>query len=346
MIWTPKHDRLWTPGKDRVFRIRKYRDLVRRIIAPAIGMEGWFRFEVQNADGRTWWLNDWQHNLITNTGLDFCATSTSRYSACQVGTGNTDPAFTDTTLQTYHAGTTTRVNISQTPFSSASPPYVESYVRYDFATGAVVGNMTEVGIGPSAASGQSLFSRELIRDAGGSPTSITLTSTQALRVHHRLRHYPPTVDSTGSITADLNGVPTSTAYTRRASEIDNYGYWGPRALVTPEHLFGTAESSGSDIQVRTGAIGVITAAPGGTAYGRSSVSTDAYSNGSFSRTFRASWNINTANATLASVLFPVSAPAANNNRAGQFQVGFSPSFTKTNTDDLTLEFLVSWGRYA
>lgn len=328
---------LWTPNK---FHIKKYSEVVIPL-SGHIGFGGLFRIETFNVEnGMTRWLTPWFHNNITNVGLNMCATSAARYNCCQVGTGTAAPTNADTTLQTYHAGTDSRVYISGT--NSGSPYYYsEDYVRYNFATGAATGNLSEVGIGPSTSSGSNLFSRELIRDANGNPTTITIASNEAIRVHYKLRHYPPLIDVVTTVNGTIDGTPSTRTITRRASDVDTYTNWVSGYNLGNASLFGGATDS-SGAHAYTGTIGSITGGPSGSSYASTSQSTATYSSGSYSRTRTATWNTITANANIKSVIF---ANANVGNRAGIFQAEFNTTLNKTSLQQLTLEFRISWGRY-
>lgn len=178
----------------------KYQDKHVNVHTGQVGIAGEYRIEVMGADGRCRWLTDWFSNHITDTGLDWCATNVQRLNACQVGSGNAAPQDTDVTLETHVAGTTTKVSPSLASSGTSGPAYYgQLTVRYDFASGAVNGNISEVGIGISGSAGQPLFSRELLRDGNGDPTTLTVLSQETLRVYYRLRHYCPVVDNTYQI---------------------------------------------------------------------------------------------------------------------------------------------------
>lgn len=343
MIWTPEN-------KILLPRIRRYREKSFRLRA-RIGIGGFYRAEAMNMeDGRTRWLTPWFHNHITNVGLDMCATTFNRYNSCQVGTGTAAPTDADTSLQTFHAGTSTKVQISATGNASVAPYWYEDYKRYDFATGAVVGNMTEVGIGPSSTTGTDLFSRELIRDSGGSPTAISVSGTEALRVHHRLRHYAPEFDATGTIVADFNGVPTDVEYTRRAHAAGSFG-WNPRRVANgggAGSLFGNFTTGGPTAY--TGALVAATASstPSGTLDGVGTPSTAPYSPGSYARSAVHVFGTGAVNGNIRTMLFSLSAYNGSGGfggTGGKFQVEFDPVIPKTNLDNLTVDTLIAWGRF-
>lgn len=330
---------IWTPPN---FRVKKYSEVVFPF-SGHVGIGGLFRLEAFNTeDGSTRWLTPWFHNNVTNVGLDMCATNKARYNCCQVGTGTATPTNADTTLQTYLSGTGSRSDISGT--NSGSPDYYsEQYVRYNFATGAATGNLSEVGVGPSTSSGSNLFSRELIRDANGNPTTITIASNEALLVHYKLRHYPPLIDVVTTVNGTIDGTPSTRTITRRASDVGSYLNWTSGYGYNNASIFGGDSDSGGAL-VFTGTIGSVTGGPSGSAYASTSQSPATYSSGSYSRTITATWNTGAANANIKAVRFN-NAYNETGYRAGIFQAEFDTTLNKTNLQELTLEFLISWGRY-
>lgn len=343
---------IWAPQRDIVFpRIRKYRDIVASTRG-RFGIGGYFRIEAFNAeDGRAHWLTPWFHNRVTNVGLDMMATTYVRYVACQVGTGNNAPTDADTTLQTYLSGTSSRVNLGDNINNTVSPYFYEIYIRYDFATGAATGNLSEIGVGQSASNGSNLFSRELIRDSGGNPTTITIASNESLRVHYKLRHYPPMTDATGNVTIDIAGTQTVFSYTRRALFMQNR--WRPGNPDTGAGpLIGNG--GGSFYSLYSGAIGGITGEPSGLLPSGSvgGGAAASYSPGSYSRTRTVTWGTGNANGTIRSVSFHGGGEGESGgfnfiSRAGSwFQTEFNPTITKTSLDTFSLDFITSWGRPA
>lgn len=318
----------------------KYKDTEILVPKHVVGIGGQFRMEIVRGDGRAEWLTDWFDNNITDTGMDRMATSSTRFNACVIGTGSAAPTNADTTLQTYVAGTTTKgINGQVSNGSDPSPPnyYSEVYYRYDFAVGTVVGNMAEVGIGTVSTSGTALTARELIRDSGGSPTTISVLVTETLRVHYRFRHWAPTEDALGSF--ELTGVGTIST-TRRASSVGAWALNGSGGLC----VLGSAQSR-NNIDIFTGTIGAVTSSPGGTKYDATGQSTGAYTNGTYSRSYSATWAAGTGTATIQSTRFPCY-DNGNAGNGGFFQTEFSPTFAKGEGQALTLEYNIGWTRHA
>lgn len=270
-------------------------------------------------------------NIITNQGLNRIGTAGDWLSAIQVGSGSATPQATDTGLQAYIAGTTTLQGTAAN--SQSTPPYYTTRtVTRRFASGAAAGNLSEVGIG-WAATGSALFSRALILDGLGNPTTITVLSDEVLDVTYQLRIYPAASDASGSVTiAGVGSISTTT----RASNVTNAGQWGIDVVGATGGI--AVAPSNFRPSLYSGSIGAITAAPSGTAANATSASNNAYSNNSLERTATASWDLNSGNFTIGAV------DCIHSANMGRTQFGLSPSVVKTSANTLTLNFTHAWAR--
>jgi len=135
-------------------------------------------------------LADWFPNLITDYGMDLMSGAVSGYTEmwnyCSVGTGNAPPAFGNTNLVNRKAST----NSTASSLIGNEENYIWRRITYQFPQGAATGNLAEVGIGVSS-TGDRLFSRALIKDASGNPTTITVLPDEVLQVVWEIRHYFP-----------------------------------------------------------------------------------------------------------------------------------------------------------
>lgn len=344
-IITPGSDSIWTPRKDLLFRIKKYTDLIMPpIFGGHIGLKGFYRLEAVGADGRRRWLTDWFSNKITNFGLD-AMINNNVWNFCQVGTGTNPPnaGGTDTTLQTFKAGSAAKVY--NAGVLAVAPLYYSALTySYTFVTGATAGNISEIGIGSSAASGSSLFSRELIRDAGGSPAVLTLTASDTLIAYYTIRLYPPLTDVVTTLNGTIGGSPVSKTITTRAMGV--VASWGIGAWFSRETNFGNTIRVGSG---NTSSTGVATtglqafnaaAAFNNTA---SSVSNGSYTSGSRTLTQTATWGTGVANVAILRFQFTCAYTGDYGNCS--MQSVMDSSFTKTNVQTLTTQFQISWGEY-
>jgi len=269
-------------------------------------------------------------NLITNAGLDRMGAFTDYTNFCQVGSGATPPAVGDSGLVAKVAGVGTPV--SRVTANQPSAPYYASTTKtFEFGVGVAAGNLSEVGIG--WADTGSLFSRALIVDGSGSPTTITVLPDEILQVTYQLRYYAPTVDNSGNLT--LNGV--STDWVSRASNVTvAVGGWN-----SPGDTSAGFDSTSSYQRVHDGVVSAdVTSSPSGTQSERTSASDAAYSAGSYARSGNCVWGLAQGNfATGIKSAFV-------RHGVGSYQIGFTPAIMKTSSQVLTLTFRHAWARKA
>lgn len=139
------------------------------------------------------------NNLILQTGYaNMFADTGAIMSRLWVGTGSTPVSVTDAGLASPLTSTTSTESGGSGAVDNASGFYVWGRTVYVFNTGAVVGNITEVGL--STNSSPYIFgSRALLRDSNGNPTAITVLSDEILRVTVELRWYPDTSESVSTL---------------------------------------------------------------------------------------------------------------------------------------------------
>lgn len=298
--------------------IPKYKDLVLSVKAQRPYLRGRYRIETMGADGRRRVRADWFPNLITTFGANDLATNFV-LGWCSVGSGNATPVLGDTTLQTLVGSTSGQVGNSAA--SQPSAPYFSTRtITFSFAAGVATGNLAEVGIGRSP-SGINLFSRALILDSFGSPTTITVLSSESLYVTYQVSLYVPSADVTGTV------VISGTSY--------NYTVRGAGATGSPWQWNGNAPSNFSGFQVYNGSIGAVTGVPSGGSSGATSQTVNAYSSGSFQLTGSAFFDLTVANIGGISALY-----WNNGSGFGGYQVGLSAPIPKDGSHTLTLD--VSW----
>lgn len=294
---------------------------------PMIGMKGEYRFVVRDArTGNIKRETDWFSNLITDAGLNRLGTGGWRHS-CHIGTGTNAPANGDTSLAA-QAAVATNAAIQWTSVSNSGSPnyHTTTTVVWRFGAGQLNGNYTEVGI---SWSGTTLFSRALIVDGGGSPTSITVTSSEFLDVYYRLSMVPDLTDHIYSVT--IQGVTYNV--TRRASAVSQTTDWEP---YDGEWVAGSRVGGG--VRAYSGTLGPVTGAPGGAQLASYVNATQAtYSNNSFTRTSSASYGLNELNVGGIKTLVVY-------NYSGTWQHEFDTAIPKDNTKIMTLSFSLTWGR--
>jgi len=143
-------------------------------------------------------------NLITNNGLNLMSTNyfAGIVETCSVGSGSTPPQYTDTSLESYINRTNGRW-ISTVVETTPEKRSIHKY-SYAFPQGAIVGTVAEVGIGYSG-NQNNLFSRALLKDGNGNPTTITLLADEYLNVYYYLYEYPR-ADADIPFSIDISGV--------------------------------------------------------------------------------------------------------------------------------------------
>ena len=270
----------------------------------------------------------WFQNLITDAGLNRMGANNGWKGYCQVGSGATSPAVTDTGLVSRIAG----VSVEKfTAGSSGSAPwYGFSRTVTRFPAGVAAGNLAEVGMGWSPTG--NLFSRALILDAGGSPTTITVLPDEFLDVTYEFRQYAPTVDGTGTVV--LAGVTYN--YTSRASTANSSSWQATASGVQ----MGVGGGGIQPVLAYTGDIGAVTGSPSGTSTSMPG-SIQAYVNNSLTSKTLISAGPTQGNLTGGIGSIQLQSTSSGN---GAFQIGFSPKIPKDATKTLNLAVSYSWAR--
>lgn len=276
-------------------------------------------------------------NLITNTGLDRIGSITGRTDAvtsAQVGSGSTPPAFTDTALAAHVATKTSDGRVVTNGWDSAGQFHWRRF-SWQFAQGAAAGNLTEVGVGTTNSPG-SLFSRALILDGNGSPTTLVILPNEFLTIVYEVRNYPPTGDVVVNTTIDGVARAITIRPSRRDAGQDSWREYFP-AVAFLTDLSG--QYSGH--LVYSGSIGSENSLPAGTEIAHPDTPTwAAYVPGTYRREVTSNWSINQGN--LPGGLINA---IGMRTQIGEFQMGISPPIVKDNTKSLRLTTAISWGRY-
>jgi len=279
---------------------------------------------------------DWFPNLIVNQGLERMGANADWMTFCQVGTGNDTPAFTDVQLETFLAGSGSFQ--SNTASNAPSSPYYGYNIRvWQFAAGVATGNISEIGVG-WVINGANLFSRALILDGGGSPTTITILADEILETSYEFRTYPPEIDTTGSFV--ISGITYD--YTARASNVtqssqnagSNGGGWNQADIGGSS---SNIKSGTTAHRAFVGALGAITGEPAGASAASTGFSSAAYVPGSLQRDGTAIWGISATNIGSYRCL-------RMSWRWGSYQFEVDPVIPKTTINTLSITIRHSWGR--
>ena len=221
-----------------------------------VGMKGFLRLQCINKfSGKVTQDTGWFPNTILDSGRNVMATQVGWMTCCQVGTDNTAPSQSDTSLLGHFAGTTT-ITSTTTGQASSAPYFGWKRRTFRFSAGTVAANLSEAGVG-WATTGGTLISRALILDPIlQTPTTVTPLADELLDVTYELRYYPPLVDVT-SPQVTLNGVLYDTI-TRAA------GVTGTRWSTDIGELIGQYSTAAADWRAYDGNIGTILTLPSGT----------------------------------------------------------------------------------
>lgn len=307
-------------------------------IKVSCGFCGEYQLHARRPNGTIRASTPWFSNLITDAGRDFMSSSptSNKVNWCAVGTGTVPPEGSQTSLQTLVATTTTSQGISSTKNISVLPYSISIAFTYRFALNAVIGDMTEVGVGWSS-TGQvanfTLFSRELIRDINGDPVAFTVLSGEQLDVVYRITQYIPDQDFTGTV--DITGSGTHD-YIARAEDID-----GSAWLFSLATLHGTGPRTASSSGAFSGNIGTIFTSPTGSSSGGGGMFiTGAYIPGSYYRDVASDYGLTQGNFAggIRSARWNLSGVNGNNRF---FQYQYTPTIDKTATKTLRLIVRIS-----
>lgn len=293
---------------------------------------GHFRLEVVRPDGTRRVVAEFD-NLITDWGLDRMGANSDWLTACHVGSGNAAPANGDTALGNRIA-TTSNVVSNSAGRASSAPYYAWRKRVYRFAAGAAAGNLAEVGIGISDTSGSYTFSRALIRDGMGDPTTITILADEILDVTYEFRFYAPSADATGAVTDPETSI--SHNWTGRAARVTDGDWWhiNPAGTSMRENF---SENNFSP-KAYDGDIQAVTQEPSGTS-DTIGGAPDPYTAGNYYTDMVFALGLADANFTPAGV-----GAVFVRHGIGSYQLSFDPKPAKTADDELTLTTRVSWSR--
>lgn len=286
-----------------------------------LGLSGHFKLEAVGKDGSKRFLAEFT-NLITDNGLDLLASETQANAAliACVGSGNTAPSVADTALDSLIA------SVSSLATGGSTGQGIDTVERYTvmtktylFGLGAAAGNISEVGVGRGE---NNLFSRSLVKDEQGNPTTITVLANEYLTVTYTLKIKQPVSDTSFSV--------SGYSCVLRPASVNNTIYWGGGGMAL-------ATGSSDRSAATTGSLTAITSNPSFTSANRAiSATNDAYTNGTFTRTGSLLWSTGQSNFSITVFVLNFGCCA--------FQMSVDPPINKQNTDELTIGVTIQWGR--
>lgn len=283
-----------------------------------------------------------QSNLILNQGLDLIGVSSdanSWRSFFCVGEGISAPAVTQTALDTERARSNSNggfTDVTAYAYDAGTKKYTATLTINRVITFTAGQSFVLTEFGFAAASSGSLSIRELFRDGSNNPTTITDTAGKQLRMTHTLT-ITLTGDWTQAASVTITGVGTVSgigSFFSRSSTLANLFtivFWpNNQALMQLFSAISALPTHGGSSSLSF----TVT-----TASGSNTLST--YVNGSYSRKKTRVFPTSTGNGTVLGicVLDTNSADAA-------YLLRLDSGFTKTSSQQLTIEFTVSWGRAA
>lgn len=276
-------------------------------------------------------------NLLTNAGLNrWVGTTDPPVTYVFVGTGTATPAFTDTTLATYKAGVLPTTSNTET--NSGPPDYISTRTIYArFAPGVATGNITEVGTGwdtgTPLASNYTLFSRALIQDSGGSPTTITVLADEYLDIYYYIKYYPTLTDSTYDIT--VGGSPITV--TQRQFNVQSTSKFSSSGLGNIGFSVSAYFDTSATLISNTTVEGYTSWVPDMT------ITYDSYVTNSFQRTGYAQVPTTGANMAIRSIF--IQDLNTSHSLRQRRQLSLSAAVTKTNLQVLRLNQSLQVARY-
>ena len=289
----------------------------------------------------------WFDNLITDAGSDYLgSTGHDNLAMCRIGTGNTAPTNADTSLVAQVGTGTTTVGIGSANGYDGTGNYLYRRVSRRFNPGTVNGvNLAEVGM--AASNAVNLFSRSLIKDTGGTPTTITLAADEYLDVLYELRLYLPANDATTVATIDGVSTTVTIRYSTHANALDSWAallgkMMAPDLSAPSNTAYGRAVSAFPAASVEFGLQG------SSSDNGATTIAT--YVPGSYTTTVTTVFGPAVANLTggIQCMLMAGDDGGVSDLRwkspYGWWAYDFSTKLNKTSTRKATVTVSVTWGR--
>lgn len=310
-----------------------------------VGLYGEVKVVVKRADGSVRLDTGFFPNVITNLGLDAIGNDKGLFSQCAVGSGNSEPLNTNTKLDNFlTVGTqfTSSSKYDYDPVRDTEFYKCSKTVGYRF-TGLDNQNVSEVGlVDGNTRDRHSAFTRTLIKDNRGEPTTITVLTGEVLELQYRLWQVFDLKDKDQVITAMIDGVEVPVNVKIRLAGVGGTnigGSWKYSEVVGQQ-----IEYQGNNaIQFGTGEIGEITGQISGP-YHASHIllAWAAYQPSTYKRKFYVNTSITDVVMPIRSFLFFTG--------LGAYQVRFGTvagdlPIDKTIQDTLQFGFEMSWGRY-
>lgn len=300
----------------------------------------------QAADGTVLQDTGFQKNVILNQGLEAIGLGVNNYlmDSCVIGSGNTTPQYTDTTLNAVVAGVNSDRNndvISSSYIPDSSNLYKINRIFKFVFTGLNNENISELGLASryTGLSDYNLCTRMLVKDVNGNPTTITVLTGETLTVYYKLWMVFSTLDLSYVVNlSDGKGGLEPFNVVTRLADAGSSDYGGGNTVV----VGSTLRTATITLRVSEYNITDITSKPTSESNRVGTASYYAYVPGSYKRSLYGSFGTTVGNVTIKSMHVKTA--------LGIFQFGISKvsdgSFmTKTSQDTFAVSIELSWGRY-
>ena len=268
-------------------------------------------------------------NIFLDQGLNELG-SKSMPTYIWLGSGSAEPHPSNTQLVNFVARSNANSPRIPTTYgvNGTAPYYAWLRIGVRFTPLGVNVNLSELGLGTDTV----LYTRALIKDANGIPTTLTILSDEILDISYTVRVYAPTTDATGQITLGGN-IGGTYNWIARASQVTTNGDYIPKGWCVSRQ----ASYTGYAI-VYQGPIGDITQEPSGNA---SYVTQDSVPYVQNSFTAKSAVSVGAAQGNLVGGIRSITICLG----WGEYQMQFDPAIPKTDLDTLNLSFAVTYARY-
>lgn len=310
-------------------------------ISTALGLQARFKFVLHKAStGEISNELPWTRNIVLDSGL--ARMSQGHWvDRCMVGSGNTVPLPTDTSLTSFVASTTTITSITQQLNSTVEPYYTAYTVCFRFNEGVGTGTLREVGLGWTD---DRAWNKALILDNDGNPTDLVKLADEFLDIYCQIRVY---AQSSYSGTVKL--------YDKNGTELSTHTVTGLPVIIGGGLNFsrfgdGTYTTAGSGFTFYDGNIGTsLTSTPNGSYFDMSNITTTVTYPTTTSMLTTTVAGLDKLNGSIRSLFikrkdtFGATYNMWDVSDGYKFQ--FDPPIVKNNTQKLQIRHLLTWGRF-
>lgn len=206
-------------------------------------MKGFFRLTKHNESGECTHDTGWFQNLILYQGITELLKYNNNYCFyrfLKVGTGTSEPTPQDTSIQQVASAESTTEGRYWTRGFNSTGGYHYARGSVQFGKGVAAGVLSEVAAGWGNGANQ-IFSRALILDSQGQPTSIVVLENEFLTLEYELRNWH-VVPEPHLIDYDDDGVTKQTLVTYTAPATD---VGAPTGMDGVNNPFNVTSGAGS-----------------------------------------------------------------------------------------------------